>query len=150
MQLLLSFWITSLITEIATSFVFIAWLHFKVFCSKPGYRYNRDKSHFKYCIKSLEKKPHTYLAPCVLVTTNRSGLIGLCHCVICGEHGSTVWTEGLILLPLFQVPWPGSGGNEKFFFENETVSTAACVKCIVEKAVVSHFNQFRLALAKER
>lgn len=23
----------------------------------------------------------------------------------------------------FQVPWPGSGGNEKFFFENEAVSS---------------------------
>lgn len=28
----------------------------------------------------------------------------------------------LIVQPLLQVPWPGSGGNEKFFFENESVS----------------------------
>ena len=26
-----------------------------------------------------------------------------------------------VLLPLFQVPWQGTGGNEKFFFENESV-----------------------------
>lgn len=26
------------------------------------------------------------------------------------------------LLSVRQVPWPGSGGNEKFFFENENVS----------------------------
>ncbi|TNN53474.1 Intraflagellar transport protein 172 [Liparis tanakae] len=29
--------------------------------------------------------------------------------------------ERCTLLPPFQVPWPGSGGNEKFFFENESV-----------------------------
>lgn len=28
-----------------------------------------------------------------------------------------------IVPPVFQVRWPGSGGNEKFFFENETVSS---------------------------
>lgn len=26
-----------------------------------------------------------------------------------------------VLLPPFQVPWQGTGGNEKFFFENENV-----------------------------
>lgn len=29
-------------------------------------------------------------------------------------------------MPLFQVPWQGTGGNEKFFFENENVHQNLC------------------------
>lgn len=49
-----------------------------------------------------------------------------------------IWSEALTLLPFFQVPWPGSGGNEKFFFENESVS--AHVKIIIKKVVVELFS----------
>uniref|UniRef100_A0A8P4PXP0 Intraflagellar transport 172 n=1 Tax=Dicentrarchus labrax TaxID=13489 RepID=A0A8P4PXP0_DICLA len=35
----------------------------------------------------------------------------------------TLLLGDLLTNKLSEVPWPGSGGNEKFFFENETVST---------------------------
>ena len=32
------------------------------------------------------------------------------------------WNDNLEYSSIFQVPWQGSGGNEKFFFENDNVS----------------------------
>lgn len=45
-------------------------------------------------------------------------------------HLNTFWQEGysqsnlcvLAFLLVLQVSWPGSGGNERFYFDNETVS----------------------------
>lgn len=44
----------------------------------------------------------------------------------CSKPGSAdlelMSTDPFLLLLLLQVAWQGSGGNEKFFFENENVS----------------------------
>lgn len=36
------------------------------------------------------------------------------------------FTSAIICSLFFQVPWQGTGGNEKFFFENENVCTCFC------------------------
>ena len=45
----------------------------------------------------------------------------------------------------FQVPWQGSGGNEKFFFENDNVSIFRIFVVDIKftgrnKALYSHYN----------
>lgn len=48
------------------------------------------------------------------------------------------------VLPVFQVPWPGSGGNEKFFFENENVGARTNV-CQVQ-SFPRRISRLRLCL----